>query len=34
VSPGPTTPHPDMPCTLDLRRYPGDRPPPAPEPEA
>ncbi len=33
VSPRPTSPHPDMPCTLDLRRYPGDHPPPPPEPE-
>jgi len=33
VSPRPTTPHPDMPYTLDLRRYPGDHPPPPPEPE-
>jgi uncharacterized protein (DUF2126 family) len=27
----PAAPHPDLPCTLDLRRYPGDRPPPPPE---
>ena len=26
-------PHPDMPYTLDLRRFPGDRPPPAPTEE-
>jgi hypothetical protein len=25
--------HPGAPCTLDLRRYPIDRPPPRPEPE-
>jgi uncharacterized protein (DUF2126 family) len=31
VAPQPATPHPDAPCTLDLRRYPIDRPPPAPE---
>jgi uncharacterized protein (DUF2126 family) len=24
--------HPDLPCTLDLRRHPGDRPMPEPEP--
>ena len=29
----PTTPHPDQPYTLDLRRYPGDRPMPTEEPE-
>jgi uncharacterized protein (DUF2126 family) len=28
-----TAAHPDAPCTLDLRRYPLDRPPPQPEPE-
>jgi uncharacterized protein (DUF2126 family)/transglutaminase-like putative cysteine protease len=33
VTPVPATPHPDMPYTLDLRRFPGDRPPPAPEEE-
>lgn len=27
------TAHPDAPCTLDLRKYPIDRPPPDPEPE-
>ncbi len=37
ASPWPFTPrrvepHPDQPCTLDLRRHPGDHPPPAPEP--
>jgi uncharacterized protein (DUF2126 family) len=31
VAPLATSPHPEMPCTLDLRRYPGDRPPPPPE---
>ncbi len=30
----PAAPHPEMPYTLDLRRFPGDRPPPAPTPEA
>jgi uncharacterized protein (DUF2126 family) len=29
----PTTPHPDAPCTLDLRRFPGDHPMPEEEPE-
>ncbi len=33
VEPRPASPHPDMPFTLDLRRFPIDRPPPAPEPE-
>ncbi|MFL5302981.1 MAG: transglutaminase family protein [Anaeromyxobacteraceae bacterium] len=33
VTPRPTAPHPEMPYTLDLRRYAGDRPPPDPEPE-
>jgi uncharacterized protein (DUF2126 family) len=33
VSVTPTTPHPDAPCTLDLRRYPGDHPMPAPDEE-
>lgn len=28
VKPIPTKPHPEFPCTLDLRRYPGDRPQP------
>jgi len=31
VKPIPTRPHPDQPYTLDLRRYPADRPPPEPE---
>jgi uncharacterized protein (DUF2126 family) len=31
VTPQPATPHPDAPCTLDLRRYPIDHPPPEPE---
>jgi uncharacterized protein (DUF2126 family) len=30
VAPRPAPPHPDMPYTLDLRRLPGDRPPPEP----
>jgi uncharacterized protein (DUF2126 family) len=33
VAPRPAAPHPDMPYTLDLRRFPGDRPPPAPADE-
>ena len=33
VTPRPAAPHPDMPYTLDLRRFPGDRPPPVPEQE-
>jgi uncharacterized protein (DUF2126 family)/transglutaminase-like putative cysteine protease len=33
VAPLPGAPHPEMPYTLDLRRYPGDRPPPEPEDE-
>jgi uncharacterized protein (DUF2126 family)/transglutaminase-like putative cysteine protease len=33
VAPRLVRPHPDMPCTLDLRRLPGDRPPPDPAPE-
>ncbi len=33
VVPRPASPHPDMPYTLDLRRFPIDRPPPAPDPE-
>jgi uncharacterized protein (DUF2126 family) len=32
VAPLPAAPHPDQPYTLDLRRYPGDRPPPAAAP--
>ena len=31
VQPRRVAPHPDMPYTLDLRRYPGDRPMPVPE---
>jgi uncharacterized protein (DUF2126 family) len=27
----PVAPHPDQPCTLDLRRFPGDHPMPSPE---
>ena len=33
VSPVAAEPHPDMPWTLDLRRFPGDRPMPEAEPE-
>jgi uncharacterized protein (DUF2126 family) len=33
VNPLPSSAHPDAPCTLDLRRYPVDRPMPKPEPE-
>jgi uncharacterized protein (DUF2126 family) len=33
VRPERVAPHPDMPWTLDLRRHPGDRPMPEPEPE-
>ena len=33
VSVHPTTPHPDQPFTLDLRRFPGDHPMPEPEEE-
>ncbi len=32
VEPMPSTPHPEMPFTLDLRRYLVDHPPPPPEP--
>lgn len=32
VVPLPSAPHPEQPYTLDLRRYPGDRPPPEPPP--
>ncbi|HEX9244330.1 MAG TPA: transglutaminase family protein, partial [Anaeromyxobacter sp.] len=33
VTPVAAEPHPDMPWTLDLRRFPGDRPMPKPDPE-
>jgi uncharacterized protein (DUF2126 family) len=33
VEPRPVAPHPDQPYTLDLRRHPGDRPAPVPDPE-
>ncbi|HEY8142566.1 MAG TPA: transglutaminase family protein [Kofleriaceae bacterium] len=33
VSVTPASPHPDAPCTLDLRRFPGDRPMPDPDPD-
>jgi uncharacterized protein (DUF2126 family)/transglutaminase-like putative cysteine protease len=32
VAARPAAPHPEMPYTLDLRRFPGDRPPPEPDP--
>jgi uncharacterized protein (DUF2126 family) len=33
VTPLPASAHPETPYTLDLRRFPGDRPPPAPDAE-
>ena len=34
VAARPAAAHPDAPCTVDLRRWPIDRPPPEPPPEA
>jgi uncharacterized protein (DUF2126 family) len=34
VAPIPSNAHPDAPCTLDLRRYPVDRPMPQPREES